>query len=160
MEVVLFEPEIPQNCGNVIRTCLATNSGLTLVRPLSFSLSDKYLKRSGLDYVKNFPIQCIDNLEAYLEQNQSDFYFFSSKAKRSYSEINFSPNSTLIFGSETGGLPDKYQERWGDRFYTIPMHSKVRCLNLANSVAIVLYKAWETNQFDFCNLKKQSQLIR
>jgi len=147
MKIVLFEPEIPQNTGNIVRTCSVTNTGLLLVKPLGFSTSSRMLKRAGLDYWDDVAIEEIDDLEKYLEATPHPFYFFSSKVKRLYSEVKYEKDSLLIFGSETKGLSSKYFSRWEERFCTIPMKKKARCLNLSNAVNIVLYEAYR--QMDF-----------
>lgn len=149
MEIVLYQPEIPQNTGNVIRTCFLTNTDLTLVRPLGFSLTEKNLKRAGLDYFATFPINIIESLEEHLASSKKKFYFLSSKATKSYSDISFTPTDIFIFGSETIGLPAHFFEKYPDNFITIPMKEDARCLNLSNSVAIVLYEALRQNNFPF-----------
>lgn len=156
MKIVLYNPEIPQNTGNIIRTCSVTNTELILVRPLGFSLSSRMLKRSGLDYIKDIKITQIDErelLDLLKNKNLKDFYFyfFSSKAKKSCFDINFkkNKNSILIFGSETKGLPKSFQKSFKDHFYKIPMKQNARCLNLSNAVAIVLYEALRQLNFDF-----------
>ena len=148
MHVVLYEPQIPQNTGNIVRTCACTGSSLILVPPLGFSVTDRWLKRAGLDYWEGVNVRQEEKFEEYLENLQKPFYFFSSKAKKSYTTIDFSPDDHLIFGSETKGLPKSFHEKWHNRFYTIPMKEGVRCLNLSNSVAIVLYEAWRQNNFE------------
>lgn len=141
MKIVLFQPQIPQNTGNIIRTCAVTGTELVLVRPLGFSISDRWLKRAGLDYWENVKVHLIDDLEDYLESQSNNFYFFSSKSKQRYDQLSYQTEDLLIFGSETEGLPSQYAERWGDQFATIPMVSGQRCLNLATSVGIVTYEA-------------------
>lgn len=145
--IVLYQPQIPQNTGNIVRTCAVTGSDLILVEPLGFSVNDRWLKRAGLDYWEGVNVQIISNLEMLLESSTSNFLFFSSKAKRKYTEPVYSGNDYLIFGSETTGLPAHFQERWPEKFLTIPMKPDARCLNLATSVGIVTYEAWR--QFDF-----------
>jgi tRNA (cytidine/uridine-2'-O-)-methyltransferase len=142
MKVILFQPQIPQNTGNIVRTCAVTGNELILVAPMGFSVNDRWLKRAGLDYWEGVPVSIIDDLEAYLESTSLPFYFFSSKVKKKYSDIEFSNDSILIFGSETSGLPEHYAERWPERFATIPMLPESRCLNLATSAGIVIYEAW------------------
>ncbi|NGX33908.1 MAG: tRNA (cytidine(34)-2'-O)-methyltransferase [Candidatus Anoxychlamydiales bacterium] len=148
MQIILFRPEIPQNTGNIIRTCFLTNSNLSIVTPASFSLTDRNLKRAGLDYFKDVNLEKIENLEKYLLDKKS-FYFFSSKAKKSYSDVNYEKNAILIFGSETSGLPKVFFDKYRDKFLTIPMKKDSRCLNLSNSVSIVLYEALRQNNFSF-----------
>ena len=147
MKIVLFQPQIPQNTGNIVRTCAATGASLLLVRPLGFSTKDRWLKRAGLDYWTDVQIEEIDDLPAYLDQTKSPFFFFSSKSRISYTEGAYTPDALLIFGSETHGLSPVFWERWDDRFYTIPMREGNRCLNLANSAAIVLYEALRQTNF-------------
>lgn len=144
--IVLFQPDIPQNTGNIVRTVYATNSSLVLVKPLGFSLNDRYLKRAGLDYWEDVSIECIDNFDNYVQTHRS--FFLSSHAKKPYTEIPFSDGPvSLVFGSETKGLPNYIHEKYTDLFYTIPMQPKARCLNLSNSVSIVLYEALRQQNF-------------
>ncbi len=141
LTIVLFQPEIPQNTGNVVRTASVTGSRLVLVRPLGFSISDRYLKRAGLDYWEDVPVEIIDDLEGYLSHSPSPFSFFSSKAEKLYHQTSYSSDHILIFGSETKGLPPIFHERWSEHFVKIPMLSGKRCLNLATSVGIGVYRA-------------------
>jgi len=144
MEVILFQPEIPQNTGSIARTCAATGTRLTLVRPLGFSLSSRRMKRAGLDYWNKVAIQQIDSLDSYLKE---PFYFFSTKATHPYTEIAFEKDALLVFGSESNGLPPEIHKKWPDHFYTIPMAKEIRSLNLSNTVAIVLYEALRQGEF-------------
>lgn len=146
MKVVLYQPQIPQNTGNIVRTCACTESSLLLVPPLGFKVTDRWLKRAGLDYWEGVSVTQEASLETYLEQLSTPFYFFSSKASKCYTTIDFSPHDHLVFGSETTGLPSSFYESWGDFFYTIPMKEGARCLNLSNAVAIVLYEARRQNK--------------
>jgi tRNA (cytidine/uridine-2'-O-)-methyltransferase len=141
MKIILFQPQIPQNTGNIVRTCACTGTELILVRPLGFSINDRWLKRAGLDYWDNVSMEIIDDLESYLKQSSSRFFFFSSKAKALYTQVNYQKEDMLVFGSETAGLPPHFFDLWPDRFVKIPMVSEVRCLNLATSVGIGLYEA-------------------
>ncbi|MBI2743847.1 MAG: tRNA (cytidine(34)-2'-O)-methyltransferase [Chlamydiales bacterium] len=147
MEIILFQPQIPQNTGNIVRTSSVTGSSLTLVKPLGFSTSARMLKRAGLDYWDGVNVKEIDDLFAYLEKSSSPFYFFSSHSTRPYTDVSYTPDDLLIFGSETAGLPALYREKWPERFLTIPMRKNNRCLNLANAVSVVVYEAWRQNQF-------------
>lgn len=149
MEIVLFEPQIPQNTGNIIRTCSVTGTSLVLVKPLGFNLSSKYLKRAGLDYFDEVKIKCEDNLISYIEKIQNPFYFFSSKGQINYTKINYTSNCTLIFGAETHGLPQEVFNRWPNNIVTFPMLNNSRCLNLSNCVAIGLYEALRQQNFQF-----------
>jgi tRNA (cytidine/uridine-2'-O-)-methyltransferase len=148
MKILLFQPEIPQNTGNIIRTCSVTNTSLIIVTPCSFSFSEKNLKRAGLDYINDIKIEKIDNLEKYLEDKTS-YFFFSSKATKFYTDVKYEKDSILIFGNETSGLSKVFYENYQDRFVTIPMKKNARCLNLANSVSIALYEVLRQNQFNF-----------
>jgi tRNA (cytidine/uridine-2'-O-)-methyltransferase len=151
MQVILYQPQIPQNTGNIVRTCAVTGSDLILVRPLGFSTTDRWLKRAGLDYWEGVDVSFIDNLDNYLENLEVNgdvpFYFLSSKANTYYTDIAFQSSSVFIFGSETSGLPEHFWQKWPNRFLKIPMLSTARCLNLSNSVSIVLYEAWRQQGF-------------
>lgn len=141
MKIVLYQPQIPQNTGNVVRTCAVTGCSLILVRPLGFSITDRWLKRAGLDYWEGVNVQIIDDLQAALEEIPYPFHFFSSKATTLYTEKKYGQEDWLIFGSETAGLPAKYYERWPENAVKIPMLPGARCLNLATSVGIGVYEA-------------------
>lgn len=147
MKIILFQPQIPQNTGNIVRTCSVTGSELILVEPLGFSINDRWLKRAGLDYWEGVNVTVIDDLFKYLENTDLEFTFLSSKATQRYSDVRYTQNHLLIFGSETSGLPAEFNERWPDKFATIPMISGVRCLNLATSAGIVVYEAWRQQGF-------------
>ena len=147
MKIVLYQPRIPQNAGNIIRTCAVTGSDLIMVTPLGFSTSNRMLKRAGLDYWEGVQVDMIDDLISYLESYEGNFYFLSSKVNKHYTEVEYQENDLLIFGSETDGLPDIYHERWPEKFLTIPMIPDSRCLNLSNSAAIVTYEAWRQQGF-------------
>ncbi|MCX7770373.1 MAG: tRNA (cytidine(34)-2'-O)-methyltransferase [Proteobacteria bacterium] len=141
LRIVLIHPEIPPNTGNIARLCVAINCELHLVKPLGFSIHDKYLKRAGLDYWHYLNLVLHESLDDFLKQLKGDFYFFSSKGKKPYTSIKFSKDDWLIFGSETSGFPEIIFDKFSERIYTIPMFGPVRCLNLSNSVAIVAYEA-------------------
>lgn len=149
MQVILFQPEIPQNTGNIIRTCSVTGCSLVLVRPLGFCLSERQLKRAGLDYIKDVHLIEIEDLENYLKKSQAPFYFFSSKAEKNYCEVKYTKDAILIFGSETSGLPNEFHQKWKEHFVTIPMKKNARCLNLSNSVAIAIYEGLRQENFIF-----------
>ncbi len=120
-----------------------TRTSLVLVRPLGFSLSDRYLKRSGLDYWNELDLEVVDDFDF------SNAYFFSSKATKRYCDVEYSPDATLVFGSETAGLPPALHEKYPDRFLTIPMASGFRSINLATSVGIVLFEALRQNNYPY-----------
>lgn len=141
MKIILYRPQIPQNTGNIVRTCKVTGSKLVLVRPLGFKTDDRSLKRAGLDYWDGVDVTETDDLMAYLENLQTPFFFFSSHAKTIYTDVTYSEDTALIFGSESAGLPSKYLEKWPEKFVTLPMIDGSRCLNLATSVGIGVYEA-------------------
>ncbi len=148
MHVVLYAPEIPQNTGNIARTCAATRTDLILIEPLGFTLSDKYMKRAGLDYFSMVNIQVLPDFAALMAAYpQARYHFASTKAPRSYAEAVYGPDDFLVFGCETKGLPESLLSRVYDRCVRIPMRPDARSLNLANSVAIVLYEALRQQGF-------------
>ena len=149
MKIVLFQPQIPPNTGNIVRTCSVTGAGLILVEPLGFKIDDAKLKRAGLDYWGGVNPEKISDLPTYLSglAKHQNFYFFSSKATKSSHEVNYQADDLLIFGSETTGLPAEYHERWPANFVTIPMINGARCLNLATSAGIALYEALRQQNF-------------
>lgn len=150
MKVILYQPQIPQNAGNIIRTCAVTGCGLVMVKPLGFSTGDRWLKRASLDYWEGVDVELIDDLDSYLNGlPHPSFYFFSSKASKKHTEVNYTKNSLLIFGSETAGLSPAFFDKWADHFVTIPMVSGARCLNLATSVGIGVYEAQRQLGFSF-----------
>lgn len=153
MKVILYNPQIPQNTGNIVRTCRITGSDLILIPPLGFDISHSKCQRAGLDYWDMVNIKYITNLSSYLRSTTNNFYFFSSKADYIYSDIEYKFDDILIFGSETSGLPSYLKKEWPNHFYTIPMLDTNRCLNLSNSVAIILYEAWR--QIGFIKAKEQ-----
>ena len=147
MEIILFEPDIPQNTGNIIRLCKATGCSLTLVEPLGFDLSSSKLKRAGLDYFLGVDVKTIPDLLIYLENDPRNKYFLSRHASKSIYQADIKENSVFIFGSETKGLPNWAKDIWKDSFYTLPMNSNARCLNLANAVSITIYEALRSCNF-------------
>lgn len=147
MKIVLYQPQIPQNTGNIVRTCSVTGCELVLVRPLGFSTSSRMLKRAGLDYWDEVTITYTNDLMEYLASVDTPFFFFSAKAKKIYSEVTYPKNCILIFGSETAGLPQTLWEKWPEQFLTLPMKGDSRCLNLSNTVSIIIYEAWRQQGF-------------
>lgn len=144
INIVLYEPEIPQNTGNIARLCACTGASLYLVGKLGFSLSDKYTKRAGLDYWESVDIHKLENMdELYKEYPNGTFYYLTTKAKKKYTQINFKDGDFLVFGPETRGLPDIYVN--DENAVTIPMKEGQRSLNLSNSVAIVAYEVIRQN---------------
>ncbi len=147
MNIILFQPQIPQNTGNIVRTCAVTGSKLFLVTPLGFSVSDRQLKRAGLDYWSGVEVNFIDDLKAFLHNASQRFFFYSSHATKRYTDVEYDKDDFLIFGSETSGLPQEFRDMWPEQFCTIPQREGVRCLNLANAVSIVLYEGWRQLEF-------------
>jgi tRNA (cytidine/uridine-2'-O-)-methyltransferase len=140
--IVLVEPEIPQNTGNIARLCACTGSSLYLVGKLGFSLSDKYTKRAGLDYWDSVDVKKVDTLEQLQSENESgNFYYLTTKTKQSYTDVKFKEGDFLVYGPETRGLPGDLLSQNPQNCITIPMLDGQRSLNLSNSVAIVVYEA-------------------
>ena len=158
LHIVLVEPEIPQNTGNIARTSAATDSVLHLVKPLGFDISDKYLKRAGLDYWQFVKIEIHENVEEVFNKyyKGDNFYFFSTKAEKCYTEINYKDGDFLFFGRETRGLPEPLLEKYYDKTVRIPMFSNLRSLNLSNSVAIAVFEALRQHGFE--NMTKEGEL--
>ncbi len=157
MHIVLYEPEIPQNTGNIARTCAATGSVLHLIEPLGFDLSDKYLKRAGLDYWHMMEMHVHSGFDDLIRKYpDSQYYFATTKAAQSYHEVVYDDNCFLVFGCETKGLPESLLKRVYDRCIRIPMIKEARSLNLSNSVAVILFEALRQQQFR--GLKDQGSL--
>jgi tRNA (cytidine/uridine-2'-O-)-methyltransferase len=150
MHVVLYQPEIPPNTGNIIRICANTGATLHLIRPLGFDWDDKRLRRAGLDYHDFTQVTLYDNLSDCEEQLADHRWFaMTTKGSRNFAEIEFQPDDVLLYGPETRGLPDSVLSRWpADRKLRIPMQAPSRSINLANSVAITLYEAWRQRDYD------------
>ena len=154
LHVVLVEPEIPQNCGNISRTCAVTGSSLHLVRPLGFDISQdairRNMKRCGLDYWHLVEVSDYENLDDLFRRHpeaEAAAWLTTTKAPRSYAEARFSPDSWLFFGKETAGLPLKFRERFRERCVRLPMVNEARSLNLSNTVAVCVYEALRQNGF-------------
>ena len=160
INVVMVEPEIPQNTGNIARTCAAIGAKLHLVYPLGFSLSDKYLKRAGLDYWDKLDVEEHESLEKFLEKyrpEDNNMFFASTKSKQCYSDVDYSKMDEvfILFGKETKGLPEDLLQKYMKNCIRIPMRESLRSLNLSNSVAIIVYEVLRQNNFD--NLQEISQ---
>ena len=159
LNLVLVEPEIPQNTGNVARTCAATGAALHLVRPLGFTIDDKKLKRAGLDYWDKLEITYYDSLAEFLEKTAGEArYFFSTKAPRAYTEVTYPERVFLLFGKESAGLPESLLHENPDTTVRIPMRNGLRSLNLSNSVAIAAYEV--LRQQNFAELSEKGTLTR
>jgi len=157
--IVLIEPEIPQNTGNIARTCAATGAQLHLVGPLGFKIDDKKLKRAGLDYWWMLTkITYYDNIADFFDKNCGPYYYFSTKAKHVFSEVEYPDGCHLVFGKETAGLPEELLVNNPETTVRLPMREQARSLNLANSVAVGAYEV--LRQWNYCELKEQGQLTR
>lgn len=153
--IVLYEPEIPGNTGNIMRTCVATNTVLHLIKPLGFLLSDSYLKRSGVNYIDKLEYYVYENYEEFINKNKGVFYFFTRYGKKPHTSFNYSnkkENIYLIFGKESTGIKKEILKANIDKCMRIPMTNNVRSLNLSNCVAIVLYEV--LRQQDYNDLLK------
>ncbi|NLY77486.1 MAG: tRNA (uridine(34)/cytosine(34)/5-carboxymethylaminomethyluridine(34)-2'-O)-methyltransferase TrmL [Tissierellia bacterium] len=151
INIVLVEPEIPQNTGNIARTCALTKSSLHLVGPLGFSIDDKHLKRAGLDYWHMVDIHYYESFDELLDKyGNRDFYYATTKAKKYYTQVSYTNDCFIVFGKETKGLPMEILEKNWDKTIKIPMRKDInRSLNLANSVNIILYEALRQLDFPF-----------
>ncbi len=158
LNIVLLEPEIPQNCGNIARTCAATGSVLHLIRPLGFDISDKAVKRAGLDYWHLVDVRDYENLEDFFTKNDvKQMWCLSTKAPKSYTQAQFQDGCYLFFGKETKGLPEDFLEAHRESCIRLPMRSSARSLNLSNSVAITVYEA--LRQLDFPGLLDHGKML-
>lgn len=159
INIVLCEPEIPQNTGNIARTCAATGASLHLIRPLGFEIDNAKLKRAGLDYWDKLDITYYDSLSAFLEiHRDKTIYYFSTKAKHRYSDISYPDDAWIMFGKETRGLPEELLHENPETTVRIPMRDNLRSLNLSNSVAIAVYEI--LRQRDFEGLRDAGELTK
>lgn len=161
MNIVLHQPEIPANTGNIGRTCVATGSTLHLIEPLGFRLTGKELRRAGMDYWEHLDVRRYMNFEEFLEKNFKDnpnakLWMATTKAKQTYSEVKYGADDYIMFGKESAGIPEEILVDYEDTCIRIPMLDKVRSLNLSNSVSIVLYEALRQN--DFSNMQLSGEL--
>ena len=157
LNIVLIEPEIPQNTGNIARTCAATGARLHLVKPFGFVISDKNLKRAGLDYWKYVDITYYENQNEFFEKNRgAEFYYFTTKALNTHSSVNYPDKAFLVFGKETKGLDENLLINNRERCVRIPMIDEARSLNLSNSVAIATYEV--LRQWDYPKLLTKGEL--
>ena len=159
INLVLVEPEIPQNTGNIARTCAATGCKLHIVKPMGFAIDDKKLKRAGLDYWHLLGIQYYENLDDFFEKNKGGRFFYSTtKGINTYSEVSYKDDDYILFGKETKGLPEELLVQNKENCIRIPMIDEARSLNLSNAVAIVAYEA--LRQTGFRQLKQEGQLTK
>lgn len=157
IHLVLFEPEIPQNTGNIARTCAVTGCRLHLIKPLGFDISDRAVKRAGLDYWHMVDLRVYENLEDFFRKTGAqDIWLATSKAPRPYTQAVFRDGCYIMFGKETAGLPRALREQYRDRCIRIPIRADARCLNLSNSAAILAYEA--LRQLDFPGLTGEGEM--
>ena len=159
LNIVLFEPEIPANTGNIGRTCVATGTKLHLIEPLGFRLDEKKIRRAGMDYWKDLDVTTYINFQEFLDKNLgAKIYMATTKGKNVYTEVSYEPDCYIMFGKESAGIPEEILAHNRDRCVRIPMIGETRSLNLSNSVAVVLYEALRQNHFD--HMKLQGQLTK
>ena len=159
LNIVLVEPQIPQNTGNIARTCAVTGAALHLVKPMGFTVTDKHLKRAGLDYWNKLNITYYDGLEEFFEKNNEGiFYFFTTKGRNRHSDVEYKGKVYLIFGREDKGLPEELLFKHKESCLRIPMKSTLRSLNLSNSVAVAVYEALRQN--DYLDLETKGELTK
>lgn len=157
INIVLVEPEIPQNAGNIVRTCSAINAKLYMVKPLGFIMDDKHFKRAGMDYFDIAQITVVDSIEEIWKANpDAQFFYASTKSQKTYTEVNYPDGSFIVFGKESYGLSENILKHNYDKCIRIPMSEKARSLNLSNSVAIIAYEAMR--QQEFSSLKNFGEL--
>ena len=159
LNIILHEPEIPANTGNIGRTCVATGTKLHLIEPLGFILNDKTVKRAGMDYWDKLEIYRYDDWNDFMDKNpNAKIYFATTKGKHVYTEVNYEPDCFIMFGKESGGIPEEILVNHPEECVRIPMIGETRSLNLSNSVAVVLYEALRQNNFD--HMKLEGELHR
>lgn len=152
LNIVLHEPEMPANTGNIGRTCVAAGARLHLIEPLGFSINDKMVKRAGLDYWDKLDVTVYDDFNDFYERNPgAKIYMATTKAHKTYTEVSYEPDCYIMFGKESAGIPEEILVDHEDTCVRIPMIGDIRSLNLSNSVAIVLYEALRQNNFDHMN---------
>ncbi len=161
LNIVLLEPEMPANTGNIGRTCCATGTRLHLIEPMGFRINDKTLKRAGLDYWDKLDVVIYDCYEDFLEKNpnaREKMYLATTKSRRNYTDVSYEPDAYIMFGKESAGIPEEILVQSEETAIRIPMNQEIRSLNLSNSVAIVLYEALRQNQFQ--NMQLEGELHR
>ena len=156
VNIVLVEPQIPENTGNIARTCAVTGARLHLVKPLGFEVTDRHLKRAGLDYWHLLDITYYEGIEDFFARNEGPFYYFTSKGPRRHTDVAYPDGAYLVFGREDAGLPEALLHQNQPFCERLPMRRGVRCLNLSNSVAVGVYEV--LRQWDFADLESRGQL--
>ncbi len=160
LNIVLVEPQIPQNTGNISRTCAVTGAALHMIEPFGFEISDKKLKRAGLDYWDKLDIYYYKSIEDFFEKNDGEYYYFTTKGRKTHSDVSYPHNRPvyIIFGREDAGLPEELLYKNSDRCVRIPMRNELRSLNLSNSVAIAVYEV--LRQWDYPDLGREGRLTK
>ncbi len=158
LNIVLVEPQIPQNTGNISRTCAVTGASLHLVKPLGFEISDKQLKRAGLDYWDKLDVHVYENMKDFFEKNPGEYYYFTTKGQNVYSDVEYPDNSYLVFGREDKGLPEELLYENQKSCVRLPMRPELRSLNLSNTVAIATYEV--LRQWSFPDLTREGFLTK
>ena len=154
MNIVLYEPEIPANTGNIGRTCVATGTSLHLIKPLGFDISDKAVRRAGMDYWKELDLHVYENFEEFVEKNPgARIYMATTKARKAYTEVEYKGNDFIMFGKESAGIPEEILVKYEETSVRIPMIGEIRSLNLSNSVSIILYEVLRQQDFEGMKLK-------
>ena len=154
MNIVLHEPEIPANTGNIGRTCVATGTSLHLIKPLGFDISDKAVRRAGMDYWKELDLHVYEDFEEFVEKNPgARIYMATTKARKAYTEVEYKGNDFIMYGKESAGIPEEILVKYEDTSVRIPMIGEIRSLNLSNSVSIILYEALRQQDFEGMRLK-------
>lgn len=154
MNIVLHEPEIPANTGNIGRTCVATGTSLHLIKPLGFDISDKAVRRAGMDYWKELDLHVYEDFEEFVEKNPgARIYMATTKARKAYTEVEYEGNDFIMFGKESAGIPEEILVKYEETSVRIPMIGEIRSLNLSNSVSIILYEALRQQDFEGMKLK-------
>lgn len=163
LNIVLLEPEMPANTGNIGRTCCATGTRLHLIEPMGFRINDKTLKRAGLDYWDKLDVVIYDCYDDFLEKNpnaREKMYLATTKSRRNYTDVSYEPDAYIMFGKESAGIPEEILVQSEETAIRIPMNQEIRSLNLSNSVAIVLYEALRQNQFQDMQLEGELHRLR
>ncbi len=156
LNIVLVEPEIPQNTGNIVRTCAATGARLHIVKPMGFTPDDKKLKRAGLDYWQFMDITYYENLNEFFEKTHGDYFYFTTKGRQTHSDVSYPDNCYLLFGKETAGLPEELLIAHPERCVRLPMMGEIRSLNLSNTVCVAVYET--LRQWNYPQLQNKGQL--
>lgn len=158
LNIVLVEPQIPQNTGNISRTCAVTGAALHLIKPYGFTITDKQLKRAGLDYWDKLEIYEYENLEEFFRKTKGEYFYFTTKGENTYSDVKFPDDCYLVFGREDKGLPERLLYENRKNCVRVPMRNNLRSLNLSNTVAIATYEA--LRQWDFPDLAREGKLTQ